>query len=314
MEEIEVNTELECRSLINFLFINVKNKSDYLKVNEYYQSLLENKNINNIHYELLMMINPNSTPSETAEYLLNKDGYKDLFFEYFKSNSINLDYFHNLNSFIFRVFNSVNLKDINSLLKKAKDYLFVVNSDTLDDIKKLKLNYKKINLLNLLNIEFNFQISYFLQYKKVSDDFYELINTLKELLINNCFLICEILKINDFSITNISLDSVNQTEKATLTNTSNIRGSDEAIDLLKKYLSERKIIDSKTILIDLSKKTVTETIKLYQEKHRIDLERRFINKALDRWLANDFFAFTDAKKIKVNNKVIPFIYCLKSIT
>lgn len=75
---------------------------------------------------------------------------------------------------------------------------------------------------------------------------------------------------------------------------------------------QRNIIDSKKILIDLSKQAVTKTINFYLKKHNIDLERKFINKALNRWIANEFQNFTKSKGIKVNNKVIPFIYYLKS--
>ena len=85
------------------------------------------------------------------------------------------------------------------------------------------------------------------------------------------------------------------------------------INFLKKYLLQRNIIDSKNTLIDLSKKAVSETIKLYQEQHRIELERRYLNKVLERWLANSFLNFKEAKGIKVNNKVLPYIYFLKSI-
>ena len=135
-------------------------------------------------------------------------------------------------------------------------------------------------------------------------------NGIKECLVNNCFLIREIIKNNEFSIFNISLNSVSQTKKATFSNENKVRGRDEVINFFKKYLLQRNIIDSKNTLIDLSKKAVSETIKLYQEQHRIELERRYLNKVLDRWLANSFLNFKEANGIKVNNKVLPYIYSL----
>lgn len=65
------------------------------------------------------------------------------------------------------------------------------------------------------------------------------------LLINNCFLIREIIKNNEFSIFNISLNSVSQTKKATFSNENKVRGRDEVINFFKKYLLQRNIIDSK---------------------------------------------------------------------
>lgn len=313
MSNLKIYTELKCRYLINFLFINTKNEDDYLKYNQYYLGLLKGEDYNNNYSELLSLIKPYGFSSESADYLLDKENYKDIFFEFFNIRKIDINYFHNLNSFINRVFISMNLKDINLLLSEAESYLMVFDSNIISETKKINLNLKKINLLNLLNLEFNYQISYFLYYKKDLSDFDYSFNEIKECLINNCFLIREIIKNNEFSIFNISLNSVSQTKKATFSNENKVRGRDEVINFLKKYLLQRNIIDSKNTLIDLSKKAVSETIKLYQEQHRIELERRNLNKVLERWLANSFLNFKEAKGIKVNNKVLPYIYFLKSI-
>lgn len=274
--------------------------------------MLKSKNYNNNHSELLGVIKPLGFSSEMTDYLLNKDDYRDIFYEYFNAKRVDFNYFNEFNSLIHRVLISVNLKDVDLFLNKAKDYLMVFDSNLIIENKKLKLIFKKINLLNLLNLEFNYQISYFLYSKKESNNYEYFFNVARDCLINNCFLIREILKLNGFSIFNMSLNSVNQTQKATLANEGKIRGADEAIEFLKKYLSQRNIIDSKQILIDLCKKAVSETIKLYVIKHNIDLERKFINKALNRWLANEFYDFTNAKGIKVNNNVVPLIYRLRS--
>lgn len=313
MNNLEIYTELECRYLLNFLFISVRDEGSYLKINEYYKGLLRSENYDNNYSELLMLIKPYDFPSETTDYLLNKEDYEDIFFEWFNIRKIDINYFHNLNSLINRVFISMNLKDINLLLSEAESYLMVFDSNIISETKKINLNLKKINLLNLLNLEFNYQISYFLYYKKDLNNFDYFSNEIKECLVNNCFLIREILKNNEFSIFNISLNSVSQTKKATFSNENKVRGRDEVINFLKKYLLQRNIIDSKSTLIDLSKKAVSETIKLYQEQHRIELERRYLNKILERWLANNFLNFKEAKGIKVNNKVLPYIYFLKSI-
>lgn len=310
MNNLDIYTELECRYLINFLFTSTKNKESYLRVDEYYKDLLRSENYNNNHSKLLDLIKPYDFPSETTDYLLNKETYKDIFFEYFHIKKVDMDYFFNLNSLINRVFFSINLKDIDFLLSKAKNYLIVFDSNVISETKKLNLNFKKINLLNLLNLEFNYQISYFLYSKKDLNNYDCFFNEIKECLINNCFLIREILKNNEFSIFNISLKSVSQTKKATFSNENKIRGRNEAINFLKKYLLQRNIIDSKSTLIDLSKKAVSETIKLYQEQYRVELERRYLNKVLDRWLANSFLNFKEANGIKVNNKVLPYIYSL----
>ena len=123
----------------------------------------------------------------------------------------------------------------------------------------------------------------------------------------DCFL-----KNNEFSIFNISLNSVNQTKNATSANKSKTMGANEVIEFFKDFLLQRNIIDSKKILIDLSTQAVTKTINFYQKKYDINLERKFIKKALNRWIANEFQNFAKSKGIKVNNKVIPFIYYLKS--
>ena len=86
----------------------------------------------------------------------------------------------------------------------------------------------------------------------------------------------------------------------------------EFVEFFKDFLLQRNIIDSKKILIDLSTQAVTKTINFYQKKYDINLERKFIKKALNRWIANEFQNFAKSKGIKVNNKVIPFIYYLKS--
>lgn len=315
MTDSEIYTELTCRYLINFLFVSSINESDYLRVNNYYENLLKSNNVNGTYFELLDVIKPSGFSSETADYLINKEEYKNIFFEYFSIKKIKSDYFFNFNGLIHRVFLSFNLKSIDLLLTEVKECLIVFDSNIISEIGKLNLNLKKANLLNLLNLEFNYQVGYFLYYKKElndCDDYF--FNKIKDCLINNRFLICEILKSNNFSIFNMSLNSVNQTKNATLVNENKIRGGDEAISFLKKYLLQRNIIDSENTLIELSKKAVNETIKLYQEKYRVDLERRFINKTLNRWLANDFYDFKNANGIKVNNKVIPYIYKLKSMT
>lgn len=315
MTNSEIYNELKCRYLINFLFISSISENQYLRVNNHYENLLRSDDFNENYSELLEVIKPFGCYSETADYLLNKENYKDIFFEYFSAKKVDCDYFFNFNTLIHRVFLSVNLKNVDLLLKEAINYLIVFDSNIIDETRKLNLNLKKINLLNLLNLEFNYQIGYFLYLKKeLKDcDFY-LFNRIKDCLINNKFLICEILKINNFSIFNMSLNSVNQTEKATLANKDKIRGGDEAIKFFQKYLLQRNIIDSENTLIELSKKAVNETIKLYQEEYRVDLERRFINKILNRWLANNFYDFKNDNGIKVNNKVIPYIYKIKSMT
>lgn len=211
MSNLKIYTELKCRYLINFLFINTKNEDDYLKYNQYYLGLLKGEDYNNNYSELLSLIKPYGFSSESADYLLDKENYKDIFFEFFNIRKIDINYFHNLNSFINRVFISMNLKDINLLLSEAESYLMVFDSNIISETKKINLNLKKINLLNLLNLEFNYQISYFLYYKKDLSDFDYSFNEIKECLINNCFLIREIIKNNEFSIFNISLNSVSQT-------------------------------------------------------------------------------------------------------
>lgn len=314
MNNLEIYTELTCRYLINFLFISSTSESDYLRVNNYYENLLKSNDFNKNYFDLLSVIKPSGFSSETVDYLINKEDYEDIFFEYFSAKRIDSNYFFDLNSLIHKVFLSSNLNSINLLLKEAKDYLIVFDSNIINETGKLNLNLKKSNLLNLLNLEFNYQIAYFLHYKKESKDCGYLFNKIKDCLINNGFLIREILKINNFSIFNMSLNSVKQTKEATLVNENKIRGGDVAIKFFKKYLLDRSIIDSENTLIALSKKAVNETIKFYQEKHKIDLERRFINKTLNRWLAKDFYDFKNANGIKVNNKVIIYIYKLKSMT
>ncbi len=312
MNNLEIYTELQCRYLINFLFISVRNEGSYLKINEYYKGLLRSENYDNNYSELLMLIKPFNFPSETTDYLLNKEDYEDIFFEYFNVKKVEVDYFDRLNSVINRVFISMNLKDVDLLLNEAENYLFVFDSKIIGEIKKLNLNFKKINLLNLLNLEFNYQISYFLHSKRNLSNCDCFFNGIKECLVNNCFLIREILKNNEFSIFNISLNSVNQTKNATSANKSKTMGANEVIEFFKDFLLQRNIIDSKKILIDLSTQAVTKTINFYQKKYDINLERKFIKKALNRWIANEFQNFAKSKGIKVNNKVIPFIYYLKS--
>mgnify|MGYP003616038980 FL=1 len=238
--------------------------------------------------------------------------FEDIFFEYFNVKKVEVDYFDRLNSVINRVFISMNLKDVDLLLNEAENYLFVFDSKIIGEIKKLNLNFKKINLLNLLNLEFNYQISYFWHSKRNLSNCDCFFNGIKECLVNNCFLIREILKNNEFSIFNISLNSVNQTKNATSANKSKTMGANEVIEFFKDFLLQRNIIDSKKILIDLSTQAVTKTINFYQKKYDINLERKFIKKALNRWIANEFQNFAKSKGIKVNNKVIPFIYYLKS--
>lgn len=314
MTESEIYFELTCRCLINFLFISSTSESDYLRINSYYENLLKINNVNKNYIELLGVIQPVGFSSETADFLINKDDYKDIFFEYFSVNTLDVDYFFSFNKLINKIFLSFNLKDINMLLIEGKEYSIVFDSNIISEIGKLNLNLKKANLLNFLNLEFNYQIGYFLYYKKEinSYDSY-FFNQIKDCLINNKFSICEILESNNYSIFNMSLNSVKQTKNAILVNKNNIRGSKEVINFLKNYLLQRNIIDSKDTLIDLSRKAVNETIRLYQKEYRVDLERRFLNKVLNRWLANEFYEFKNAKRIKVNNKVIPYIYKLKSM-
>ena len=146
MNNLEIYTELQCRYLINFLFISVRNEGSYLKINEYYKGLLRSENYDNNYSELLMLIKPFNFPSETTDYLLNKEDYEDIFFEYFNVKKVEVDYFDRLNSVINRVFISMNLKDVDLLLNEAENYLFVFDSKIIGEIKKLNLNFKKINL------------------------------------------------------------------------------------------------------------------------------------------------------------------------
>ena len=52
MNNLEIYTELQCRYLINFLFISVRNEGSYLKINEYYKGLLRSENYDNNYSEL----------------------------------------------------------------------------------------------------------------------------------------------------------------------------------------------------------------------------------------------------------------------
>ena len=76
MSNLKIYTELKCRYLINFLFISVRNEGSYLKINEYYKGLLRSENYDNNYSELLMLIKPFNFPSETTDYLLNKEDYE----------------------------------------------------------------------------------------------------------------------------------------------------------------------------------------------------------------------------------------------
>ena len=102
MSNLKIYTELKCRYLINFLFINTKNEDDYLKYNQYYLGLLKSEDYNNNYSELLSLIKPYGFSSESADYLLDKENYKDIFFEFFNIRKIDINYFQNLNKREFK--------------------------------------------------------------------------------------------------------------------------------------------------------------------------------------------------------------------
>ncbi|MDC5558431.1 hypothetical protein OHX08_17825 [Acinetobacter baumannii] len=292
------------KNYLNFKMLSIRSKSDYDIFKQKYKNSDNIYEIEEIFFGMENELRSTVYFNEIVSLLIEYNLFRSDYFIFFEEN-VNFKGLESFNEILLDLIKANSLKELNSIELSFNELIFTFVPLNIVVNKKTTLPQKKANLFKAICLEMIIQTNYYIHFSNEINCENEFIKNLNDISVAG-FLIEKFMKDNNFLINTIETIYSKQTKKAIENRT--VRGEKEALEYFKKYLSDRKVIESKEKLEELIRLSLRSTKDDFDKKIGISIETRYIKNKIYKWINEDFESFSQKKGIKFHNSIYFLIY------